>query len=192
MRLPGHVYISYGLTHEVKVETFSNLQSEIITEIVGNSLIIRSESCLEYFNDEASFFITLPSLASVELKSSAEINLQNISSSQKLRLNLSGSGAINYTGSTSRLNVLHSGSGDVMLVGEADYLETTLSGSGRVQGYSLATDTAKTVLAGSGYQQVWVSKQLDATITGSGNIFYRGTPSIVKYTPGSGLLVDSN
>ncbi len=192
IRLPGMVFVTTGPQHEVKVKTFANLHPEIITEVVGNTLVIRSESCLEYFNDEATFYISIPELENVELKSSAEISLQSVYSSKKLRLILSGSGAIKYTGSTPEVNILHSGSGDIVLVGEAKTLETTLSGSGRVQGFSLAAESAKIILAGSGYQQVWAKDNLDATITGSGNIYYRGTPTITKYTPSSGKLIDSN
>ncbi|MBA9077912.1 MULTISPECIES: head GIN domain-containing protein [Rufibacter] len=193
MRLPGNVHVVEGPVHSLTVETFHNLLPEIITEVVNNTLVIRSDACLEYFSNEATFYVSMPEIENVELKSSGEVRIVTVPSKNKLRLNLSGSGTIYYTGSTNSLNLLHSGSGDIVLVGNVGYIETLLSGSGRIQGYSMMTDTAKTVIAGSGYQQVWVSQVLDVSITGSGNLYYRGLPpSIVIYTSGSGKLINQN
>lgn len=193
MRLPGKIYVSPGNNFSVSIETFSNILPEIITEIAGNTLVFRSESCLEYSNPDAIIHITMPAIEGVELKSNGEVHLQSVPSQQILRLNLSGSGSIYYTGHTAKMNLLLSGSGDIELFGSASYLESTLSGSGRVLGFSLLAETVKTVLAGSGYQQVWATESLDATITGSGNIHYKGTPSLIStYTSGSGRLINSN
>ncbi|MGV3538329.1 MAG: head GIN domain-containing protein [Rufibacter sp.] len=193
LRLPGQVIISAGTKQTVSLETFSNLLPEIITEVVGNTLVIRSESCLEYSSDEAIFYVTLPTIENVELKSSGEVRIQGVPTTSKLTLNLSGSGTINYFGDTPTLNLLHSGSGDIVLLGSTNHLETLLSGSGRIQGFSLIAATAKTVLAGSGYQQVWVTESLDVSITGSGNVFYRGRPNLISsYLSGTGKLKDDN
>lgn len=192
MRVPGKVYVTYGLTHTISVETFANLQPEILAEIQGSNLVIRSESCLEYNPEEAIIRITLPLLENIELKSSADISIQQVLTNEKLRLILSGSGSINFNGTVNKLNVLHSGSGDILLTGLASELESILSGSGRIQGFPFAANSAKIVLAGSGYQQVWAKENLDVTITGSGNIYYIGTPSINKYTPGRGTLHNNN
>jgi len=192
VRLPGKVAVAFGPTHQISIETHESLQPEIVVEVVGDDLVIRSESCLEYSAEEANFHITLPDLQNLELKSSAQVDVVGNGFTQNLRLILSGSGAIYYSGTTAKLSVLHSGSGDVVLVGAGQHLETTLSGSGRIKGFGFSSDTAKIVLAGSGYQQVWVKEALEAIITGSGNIYYSGSPQIDKYTPGSGLLIKSN
>ncbi len=193
MRIAGNVYITGGSTNEVRIESFSNLLPQITTEVIGNTLVIRSESCLEYDNDEASVYITLPSIENVELKSSGMIRVQTVPSAQKLNVNLSGSGTIRYLGSIPKMNLLLSGSGDIILEGFVNHLETNSSGSGRIQGYFLHTDTAFVRSTGSGHQQIWVDKYLDATLSGSGNIYYRGYPNLIStLTSGSGKVINDN
>ncbi|GAB2538078.1 head GIN domain-containing protein [Rufibacter soli] len=193
MRLPGHVVITAGPTQEVSVKGFSNLLPEIITEVSGQSLVIRSASCLEFSNSETLIEVTLPNLELIELKSSADITIQGVPSIQKLRLSVSGSGNLQYSGNIKRLNLLHSGSGDVILEGTTNNLESTITGAGRVKGYFMQADTAKTLLTSSGYQQVWVNHYLDATTTGKGNIYYRGYPTtLITYATSSGKVVNDN
>ncbi len=190
VRVPGTVQITYGPNHTAQIETFADLQAEIKAVIMGSTLVIWSESCLDYANDKALIRITIPLLETVELRSAALVTIQQLNTQDKIMLNLSGSGSIDFNGIVNKLNLLHSGSGDIKLTGETTQLESILSGSGRIQGFALSADQAKIILTGSGYQQVWVKENLDATITGSGNIYYLGAPTISKYMPGKGSLIN--
>ncbi|AMM52415.1 hypothetical protein TH61_16165 [Rufibacter sp. DG15C] len=192
MRIPGKVFIQQGPQH-VTVETYQNISKEIKVEVVGKTLVINSASCLEYMDEEAKIFVNMPDVESVELKSSGQVYVKSVPTSSKLRVSLSGSGLIDYSGNLKEMYLLHSGSGDIDLFGSTSYLETTHSGSGRIRGFSMASDTAKTTLTGSGYQQVWVKDHFDVIITGSGNVYYTGQPLYLSiYTTSSGKLIDSN
>ncbi|WP_169788208.1 head GIN domain-containing protein [Rufibacter tibetensis] len=193
LRLPGNVIITGGPKTEISIETFANLLPEITTELEGSTLVIRSESCLEFTNDEATIHISLPNIENVELKSSGQIRVQSVKSPKNLKLNLSGSGKIHYLGSTVKINALNSGSGDIVLEGFANTLETKVSGSGRMEGYSLNADSVRAVSTGSGHQYLWVSRVLDASVEGSGNIYFRGHPFLrTTITKGSGKVIDDN
>ncbi|WP_282597083.1 head GIN domain-containing protein [Rufibacter aurantiacus] len=193
MRIGGNVHVSAGSKVSVSVQSFANLLPEIMTEVEGNTLVIRSESCLDYADEETNIFITLPDITGAELKSSGQMRIQTVPSSGLLTIHLAGSGSIRYIGSADRINVQNSGSGIVDLEGFVNNLETTLTGSGSIQGYFLHADTAKTKTTGSGFQQIWVDKTLDATITGSGSIYYRGYPHLIStFTSGSGKVINDN
>ncbi|KAA3437963.1 DUF2807 domain-containing protein [Rufibacter hautae] len=193
MRIGGNVHVSAGSKFSVSVQSFANLLPEILTEVEGNALVIRSESCLEYADEDTNIYISLPDLKAAELKSSGSMRLQSVPSSGSLNISLTGSGSIRYIGSTDRIHVQNTGSGNVELEGFANHLETTLTGSGNIQGYFLHADTAKTKSTGSGFQKIWVDKILDATVTGSGNIYYRGYPYLVStFTSGSGKVFNDN
>ncbi|QHL86636.1 hypothetical protein GU926_03945 [Nibribacter ruber] len=192
LRIPGKVFLIEG-PQRVRVEAYQDILKEVKTEVVSNTLVIRSDACLEYADEETKFYISMPHVENVELKSSGQIYVQSVPSPDKLRLTMSGSGFIDYSGNLKKLYVLHSGSGDVDLFGSTSYLESTLSGSGRLRGFAMATDSAKTTLTGSGYQQVWVNNFLEVIITGTGNVYYRGQPWFTStYTTSSGKLIDSN
>ncbi|MBC3542325.1 head GIN domain-containing protein [Rufibacter sediminis] len=193
MRVGGNVFVTAGPKAEVKVESFANLLPEIVTEVEGKTLVIKSTSCLDYNDNETNVYISLPDIEQATLKTSGVLSIQTVASTKPLQLSLTGSGTIKYTGNATVLKVQHSGSGDVELNGFTSNLETTLSGSGRVMGYFMHADTAQVITSGSGHQQIWVNKVLDANISGSGNIYYRGNPSLVsKLTTGSGKVINDN
>ncbi|WP_181305451.1 head GIN domain-containing protein [Rufibacter sp. XAAS-G3-1] len=193
MRIAGNVYVTAGPKAEVKVESFANLLPEIVTELEGSTLVIRSESCLEYSDEETTVYITLPDIEYAELQSSGQMRIQAVPSSKGLKIRLTGSGTVRYLGSTNRIQVTHTSSGDVDLDGFVSHLETTLTGSGKILGYSLRADTVEAKSTGSGHQQIWVDKVLEATVNGSGNIYYRGSPSLVStFTTGWGKVLQDD
>ncbi|GGK81822.1 head GIN domain-containing protein [Rufibacter glacialis] len=193
LRVQGNVVVSAGSKTEVSLEGFGNLLPEITTEVMGSTLVIRSASCLEYDNEDVTIYVSLPDLDHIELKSAGTVRVQAVPSSQKLRLSVSGSGTLRYSGSANRISLLQTGSGEIELTGTAHYLESISSGSGKISGYFLQTDTAKAISTGSGHQHIWVTKVLDATVSGSGNIYYRGHPSsLTTYSSGSGKILNDN
>ncbi|WP_165864928.1 head GIN domain-containing protein [Rufibacter latericius] len=193
MRIGGNVYVTAGPRVEVKVESFSNVLPEISTKVEGGTLVISSGSCIEYADDETNVYISMPELEYASLKGSGIIRIQTVPSPKPLQLNLEGSGAIRYIGSADHIKVRNSGSGDIDLEGFVLNLETNQSGSGRVLGYFLHSDTAKVISSGSGYQQIWVDKVFDATVSGSGNVYYRGFPNLVStLLTGSGRVINDN
>ncbi len=193
MRIPGTVNITSGSQQEVSIETFGNIHPEIKTEVVGSTLVIRAENCLEYFNEEATISITMPALASVDLKGSGDINVDTEALTPALQVNVSGSGRLTFRGTAQKLHVSHSGSGDVFLWGYAKILTSQHSGSGKIKGFTLLADSVNSTLTGSGFQQLWVNSYLEVDISGSGNILYRGTPTTTLSTyTGSGRLINNN
>jgi hypothetical protein len=70
------------------------------------------------------------------------------------------------------------GAGKVQVEGKVRDQIVTLAGAGNFCGYKLESDTAKVVLSGVGSAQLWVNKELDATIAGVGSVEYYGHPTI--------------
>ena len=83
-----------------------------------------------------------------------------------------------------------SGSGDFEVNdGNAKSQTIHLNGSGNVYAYGLKTETCSAVVSGSGDIEVYVSNSIEATITGSGNIDYRGNAQIKQIeVHGSGRI----
>jgi hypothetical protein len=82
-----------------------------------------------------------------------------------------------------------SGSGKIMAKGTANTVKTSISGSGKVLAADLETDRCDIRISGSGNMEINVRNELDATISGSGSVAYRGNPSkINSNASGSGKL----
>ena len=115
-----------------------------------------------------------------------EISIPSVSA-----LLLTGSGTIWARGiRTPALNVVVSGSGVVQASGRTARLGVSVSGSGDAMlGEVLSRDVTAT-LGGSGTIVVTATRRLKAWVTGSGSILYGGSPAVVTSSvPGSGEVV---
>jgi hypothetical protein len=90
--------------------------------------------------------------------------------------------------------VSNTGSGNVTITSpmETDHLEIQLMGSGSYLGFQLSSQSCQVDIVGSGNCETTVLNYLDATLEGSGSVFYRGNPSVREDTNGSGRVVNAN
>ena len=90
--------------------------------------------------------------------------------------------------------VSNTGSGNVAITTplETDHLEVILMGSGNFNGFLLSSQTSQVDIVGSGNCELSVSNHLDATLEGSGSVFYKGNPIILADVQGSGRVVNAN
>lgn len=100
----------------------------------------------------------------------------------------SGSGKVRVNGIENRQVIIHSlSSGTTNVTGYTKRLLITNSGSANVDARALLATEAIVTLHGSGTVQVYASKMLKATISGSGSVNYYGNPArITKSIHGSG------
>jgi hypothetical protein len=134
----------------------------------------------------------------IEVNASGEMEA-NVSGSGDIRVKgtaraldskVSGSGKVILAGTiTDRADVSVSGSGKIIASGSAKEIRTTISGSGEVQAADLEVEKCEVRISGSGDVEINVKQALDATISGSGSVSYRGNPSSVNsHSSGSGKV----
>jgi hypothetical protein len=80
-------------------------------------------------------------------------------------------------------------SGDISIQGEANSLNLDISSSVNYQAGDLKVQTATIHMSSSADVTLWVVKNLDATITSSGNIAYYGNPVVHQNNSSSGKLI---
>jgi hypothetical protein len=82
-----------------------------------------------------------------------------------------------------------SGSGKIVASGTASYVKAGISGSGKVLASELETNRCEIRISGSGDVEINVKNDLDANISGSGTVSYKGNPSRVNsHASGSGKV----
>jgi hypothetical protein len=114
-----------------------------------------------------------------DVSGSGEIDLKG--KFKNVKADVSGSGRVSVNGTISdRADFEISGSGKVEASGSAERMTVEISGSGKVMGANLVTNTCKIDIAGSGDVEITVNKDLDAEISGSGTVRYKGNPSRVN------------
>lgn len=165
------VYITYGSNYKVEVKGYSNLLSHFESRLVNNTLYLGYESGVNVHNDNTEVFITMPALGGLQLAGSGNISTTgNFAGNTNFETRIEGSGNITIAqGSTQNFN-------------------SSITGSGNVYAFGMVATNAETNTTGSGNTEITVTNQLKVKIEGSGNVYYRGTPTVVANITGSGVV----
>jgi hypothetical protein len=123
-----------------------------------------------------------------DVSGSGDLNLKG--KVRSLDSNISGSGKVSFDGAIAGMAEIGiSGSGRFSASGSANEIKTTISGSGKVLATDLVVDKCDVRISGSGDVEINVKNSLDANISGSGTITYKGNPSQVNsHSSGSGRI----
>jgi ethanolamine utilization protein EutQ (cupin superfamily) len=191
------VVVQKGSTESVKITASGIDLQDIITEIEGSTLRIgtRQENGSWNWknNYDVDIVITYKELASIVSSGSSKITTNSAIKGEFLEITLSGSGKFRGEVQTQKLELTLSGSGDIDISGNVHAQNISISGSGDVEAVDLQSSVAKVKISGSGNAKVAVSDELDARVTGSGDIRFVGNPQkqIFKST-GSGAIKKIN
>jgi hypothetical protein len=150
----------------------------------------------------ANYNITIGSPQSVELKAqqniidvmtwevenhSLKVGLEknvSVETQEEIRFNITVP-AINYIELT--------GVGDIVLSGDnQDELTVIITGVGNIKAYEMKVDTCNITFTGVGDCHVFVNNELNVNLSGVGNVYYRGDPTIHSTITGVGRLIDAN
>lgn len=190
-----NVYITQGATESVKVEAPANIIRHIATEVRGGTLNIFSKDHFSWGNlfgggnRKIVIYVTIKDVNSIALTGSGDVFFKEGVNANTLRLALTGSGDINGKINVKTLVSDITGSGDIKVWGRADNSKVSVTGSGDYSGRDLVTVNAVAHVGGSGDASVNVNGNLEASVTGSGDVHYSGNPkSVSKSKTGSGSI----
>ncbi len=110
--------------------------------------------------------------------------------SKSLESSITGSGDVKLGGvQAGQVKISVNGSGDVSAAGNADSVDVEISGSGDVSLRKLVAREVTVKVAASGDADVHATEKLTASVTGSGDIRYAGSPKKVeRNVKGSGSI----
>lgn len=174
--------------------TFSGIDlagSNNVTVVAGarQSVVVHADSNLlsRVTTQVKAGKLTIGNVGSFSAKSPmyVEISVPSLAA-----LDLSGSGNITVTGiRASRLTVTIPGSGDISASGSVTRLSISIDGSGDAQCSGLIARNVDAVVSGSGNIFVTATQSLDAKVSGSGTVLYGGNPPRVTTSiTGSGTV----
>ncbi len=201
-----NVIITHDTIYQAVVEAETNLIPYIRTLVNGNTLIIDSREILQP-GMPITIYVSTPEINYVEMSGSGTVSCDSIFGNN-VGAKLSGSGNIEASlyGSASELVISGSGnmiikmesqvnyttisgSGDIYIAGNSNEGEFKISGSGNINSYEFHQQNLDANISGSGNMYVNVSDFLKARISGSGSIFYLGTPGLDISITGSGSVI---
>ena len=173
----------------VIVETQDNLTNDLDIFVRDDILHIHFEKSTNMLGrPRYKAYIFAPRLEAAALSGSAGAADWDTVVAEDFSLTVSGSVNININVEAAKLDVNASGSSVVRLSGKADLVSISQSGSGSVDTFDLPVRNAVVVRSGSGRVDVAASDSLDVVSRGSGEVRYKGYPSITQSVSGSGSI----
>lgn len=163
---------SAGGAFTVTVDVDENLQAYVVSEVSDGELKLRTS---EPIRPSTDIIVTVgaPTLSGVAMRGSTDATVSGL------------------TGDSFVLNA--SGSASATLSGTVAAFEAVLSGSTDLNASDLITKKAEVTVSGSGSADLHATEELDARVSGSGDITYAGNPPKVETNlSGSGSVEPNN
>ncbi len=180
------VVLTQGATQAVEIEAQENLIALLETKVSNGVWEITTN---DGYTTNKNFIvhITVPVIDEVTVDGSGDVTSNGTFSSDEMDLAVAGSGNITLTFDSKKVDVDIAGSGDMVLSGTCERLKVGIAGSGDVDARKLKSADAVVDIAGSGDVVLEANQSLEASIAGSGDVSYHGSPArISRNVMGSG------
>jgi Putative auto-transporter adhesin, head GIN domain len=162
------VTVHVGDKQAVVVHADDNLLQFITTDVRDGELVIANTGT---FTARSPMRVdaTVPNLDAATLSGAGVVTVDTVKA-EKFVARLPGTGVLHVSGTVRSL-------------------DATLNGTGDLQLQNLISHDATVAVAGSGRLQVNTTGTLDASVSGSGAIFYQGNPTnVTRSVTGSGAI----
>jgi hypothetical protein len=189
LKAVGNLEVRQGPSEALSITADERVLSEIVSRVSEGTLelTLRSETQLPGAKD-IRYAVTVKSLDGLHVSGVGRADLIDLKS-DTLDVSLSGSGDIALTRlDAGSLAIKISGTGSVTASGRTDRQQVQLSGVGTYAARELASKEAIVHLSGSGRMVVKVERELDATVSGAGDIEYYGSPTVKRKVSGIGRI----
>jgi hypothetical protein len=204
----GNLTIEVGDTESLRIEAEDNLMAYLETEVRNGRLSIETQDNVNLRNTRPiNYYLTVTGLDTIEISSSGDIQAPDLEA-ERFSINISSSGDLEMGDlEADSLTVRISSSGDVTMGlldantlevdisssgnldirgGQVKTQDITISSSGNYTAQDLASDEAVVRLSSSGSATIWVQDYLRANLSSSGDLRYRGNPTVDATTTSSG------
>jgi len=193
------VYIQQGSSEGLQIEASPELLRRIVSDVHNGTLYVRlGGSWLERLGDKLTTSLTRPKIIyhlqvkdirSVDLLCASGLHIESLRTDE-LNLHLNGFIHAVVKGlETNRLTLQHSGAGNLEFEGSVLRQDVELSGAGFYSASRLHSQHALVSISGSAQAHVHVTASLDATIRGMGLVEYRGAPRVRQQIFGLGSVI---
>lgn len=173
----GTVYLKQGSTQKVELKGDREDLEDIRTEVRGGRLVIknRSNSWFNWNNNSrVEIYITMKELKGLSVSGSGRVYGESKFTMSFLELDVSGAGKMELDVDAKEVDMSISGSGRITLEGKGRVTDISISGSGKVDAEDFIAEDHTVRISGSGSCYIHANESIDARISGSGSVHYKG------------------
>jgi len=174
-----NVVIVTGQEGNITLKGDENLLNNIDIEVLNETLQIgvkKGKYLVTKGRKEILITVPFQTINEVSLSGSGAISTKNPIRCSEFRTMLSGSGTIELLVEAKDITSKVSGSGDIVLKGKSENFNCEITGSGDITTTELESLNVEASITGSGNCKVFCTDFLQARITGSGDLEYKGNP----------------
>lgn len=188
---PLQVHLEQDQRVPVVIEAEDNVMRFVETFVNGTTLHvkIRNNVNLKSFRP-INVYVQNDQFRRIIFSGSGSLTANDTITSTLFSYEINGSADARLKLDANEVELIVNGSGDMEIEGRTGDYRAEVNGSGDIDAIGLQAENARIRISGSGEQRIWVLDLLDARITGSGNIRYKGTPGTVNTSiNGSGKVI---
>jgi hypothetical protein len=175
------VVLTQGNTEKLTLEGDDEILQRVITEIKGNTLIIRlKEGTYNKSHQDVTAYLTFKTLSKIDLSGAVKLSGTNAMKFDNLEFDCSGATKIDLNLTAVKLDADFSGASSLKLEGSAQMLGIDVSGASKVNAEDLVVKNCNIDCSGASYIAIHVTDILRAEGSGASKISYKGSPSIVE------------
>ena len=211
----GNLHLVQGEAEDLRIEGSDELKARVRTQVKDGTLEIWFEQdWLDWFSFgitggwKLDYYLTMRDINGIAMRGAGSLDCPKIEttdlelsqagagniaigslSATELKVKHSGAGNLNIKSlEVEDLSVDHSGLGNIDLAGRASRQDVSLSGAGNYSAANLESQDAAVKQSGLGNAHVWAVTTLEASLSGAGNIEYRGSPTLTQKASGLGSI----
>lgn len=177
------VYLSQGTSESVEVEGEEESLKYLITEVDGNTLVIRMDDSWKNLlrkMEPVKVYVSFTKLEAISASGGSDIYGQGELTFEELRIASSGGADVRLNLQAEELEVHCSGGADVVLSGTADFMKGVSSGGSDIKAKDLEVEEADISSSGASDVHIQVARSLKAAASGASDIVYYGNPTNVE------------
>ena len=207
----GHLTIEVGDTESLRIEAEDNLMGHLETGVLGGTLRIGTHDRVRLdASRPVNYYLTVTSLDTIVISSVGSIEAPDLQA-ESFSITIGSTGNLEMGDlEADTLTVKISSTGDVTIgalnantlkvnIGSTGYLDiaggevktqtVTIGSSGKYTAQNLASDEADVRLNSTGSATVWVRDRLKANLSSTGDLHYRGNPTVDATANSSGDVI---
>lgn len=183
----GNVHLIQGNKESVKIESNKDVSDYMVVENTGNKLQVHTKD-LHNWNGKLNIYITYRNLTNITIKTAGNILSDNTMKAKNLTIRCNATGNITLNTQCASLTTNFSAVGNIRFSGNANEASFTCTGTGNISTEALLSNNLSLNLKGVGNVVAFASKEISIDASGTGNITYKGKPSvkqIIKHGTGT-------
>jgi len=189
VEVPADVTLRQGANEGLTLTTDDNIAPLVETVVENGALKIRwARRNLSLDIKRLEIVIDAKTIDALAVRGSGELRAPSLKVAT-LNVAVDGSGEMKLDAiEATALKVAIHGDGELTAAGRVDTLDVAIAGSGEIRAAKLQSRRAQLALNGSAQATVWAKDDLVATIAGSGEVSYYGSPRVTQTVAGSGRV----